>query len=121
MTDPKIHEALSQVIDDAIANGSGYLVDDIAAAVLELVGPKPLKWVNMGGTSRASFPSGGYAACAHDHDDVALAIHDGSLRVLSRYPTLEAAKARAQARADLGHWTNTNIGDLTLDQLKRLC
>ena len=74
-----------------------------AAAVLELVGPRPLKWMNNG-----NHWAGGLGWVVRKM---------GGQYVLTKasrfdqyFPTLEAAQAAAQAHADAAHWANTQIG-----------
>ena len=74
-----------------------------AAAVLELVGPRPLKWMNNG-----NHWAGGLGWVVRKM---------GGQYVLTKasrfdqyFPTLESAQAAAQAHADAAHWKNTKIG-----------
>ena len=74
-----------------------------AAAVLELVGPKPLKWMNngnhwAGGLGWVVRKMGGQYVLTK------------ASRFDQNFPTLEAAQAAAQAHADAAHWANTKIG-----------
>lgn len=76
-----------------------------AAAVLELVGPRPLKWMNNG-----NHWAGGLGWVVRKM---------GGQYVLTKasrfdqyFPTLEAAQAAAQAHADAAHWANCPLGKL---------
>ena len=76
---------------------------DQAAAVLELVGPKPLHWMNNG-----NHWAGGLGWVVRKM---------GGQYVLTKasrfdqyFPTLESAQAAAQKHADAAHWANTKIG-----------
>jgi len=79
---------------------------EIAAAVLDLCGPKPLIWQR----------NGDHWACGRD----GLVIRKIASRfTLTRrnafgqdFETLEAAQAAAQAHADAAHWANTRMGDV---------
>ena len=77
-----------------------------AAAVLELVGPRELVWVQVDNVlPRVVYKSGPYNAWP-----------DGTWRKIgvtggaAINPTLESAQAAAQAHADAAHWANTQIG-----------
>ena len=76
-----------------------------AAAVLELVGPKPLHWMNNG-----NHWAGGLGWVVRKM---------GSQYVLTKasrfdqnFDTLEAAQSAAQAHADAAHWANCPLGKL---------
>ena len=76
-----------------------------AAAVLEMVGPKPLHWMNNG-----NHWAGGLGWVVRKM---------GGQYVLTKasrfdqyFPTLESAQSAAQAHADAAHWGNTPIGKL---------
>ena len=79
---------------------------EIAAAVLDLCGPKPLIWQR----------NGDHWACGRD----GLVIRKIASRfTLTRrnafgqdFATPEAAQAAAQAHADAAHWGNTRMGDV---------
>ena len=74
-----------------------------AAAVVEMVGPKPLHWMNNG-----NHWAGGLGWVVRKM---------GGQYVLTKasrfdqyFDTLEAAQSAAQAHADAAHWANTKIG-----------
>ena len=103
MTNPAILETLAKVIAKAYDNALMHGERDAAAAVLELVGPKPLHWMNNG-----NHWAGGLGWVVRKM---------GGQYVLTKasrfdqyFPTLEAAQAAAQAHADAAHWANTKIG-----------
>ena len=120
MTDPAILEALARAIHchdgrlptpwdaDMIARWPDdceyerKVAMSQAAAVLELVGPRPLKWMNNG-----NHWAGGLGWVVRKM---------GGQYVLTKasrfdqyFPTLESAQAAAQAHADAAHWANTKI------------
>ena len=83
-----------------------------AAAVLELVGPKPLVWVK---SHWEMYTAGAYTInLMHWPDtptDHKLYIEqENGVEFIGNYPTIEAAQAAAQAHADAAHWANTKIG-----------
>ena len=101
MTNPAIIEALTAKMEEIWNDDLSFA--DQAAAVLELVGPKPLVWMRNG-----SHWAGGLGWVVRKM---------GSQYVLTKasrfdqnFDTLEAAQAAAQAHADAAHWANTNIG-----------
>ena len=123
MTDPAILEALARAIHchdgrlptpwdaDMIARWPDdceyerKVAMSQAAAVLELVGPRPLKWMNNG-----NHWAGGLGWVVRKM---------GGQYVLTKasrfdqyFPTLEAAQAAAQAHADAAHWANCPLGKL---------
>ena len=115
MTDPAILEALTEVI----GNGriSDYPSTLIAAAVLELVGPRPLVWDVF------ECGRGAKATAWRKANYLITRWSDGRFELVESYPgyqgdniagafmpTLEAAQAAAQAHADAAHWANTKIG-----------
>ena len=78
---------------------------DQAAAVLELVKPKPLHWMNNG-----NHWAGGLGWVVRKM---------GGQYVLTKasrfdqyFDTIELAQAAAQAHADAAHWNNTKLGDM---------
>lgn len=83
-----------------------------AAAVLELVGPKPLVWHSpCAGLYRADAALGLYEVIFAEETSMCFRVAGGvfhRLRVMG--DTLEAAQAAAQAHADAAHWKNTKIG-----------
>ena len=92
----------------------------IAAAVLELVGPRKLEWKTLGdGKGRYRLDSSiSVARHAYGLYFVSLHCNSGSDYYWSGpaysgskyYPTLEAAQSAAQAHADAAHWANTALG-----------
>ena len=105
MTKPAILEAMVKVIAKAYDNALMHGERDAAAAVLELVGPKPLHWMNNG-----NHWAGGLGWVVRKM---------GGQYVLTKasrfdqyFPTLEAAQAAAQAHADAAHWANCPLGKL---------
>lgn len=92
-------KAISAAYDDALMHGER----EAAAAVLELVGPRPLHWMNNG-----NHWAGGLGWVVRKV---------GSQYVLTkasrfdqRFDTLTSAQAAAQSHADAAHWANTKIG-----------
>jgi len=88
-----------------------------AAAVLELVGPKPLVWDVF------ECGRGAKATAWRKANYLITRWSDGRFELVESYPgyqgdniagafmpTLEAAQAAAQAHADAAHWANTKIG-----------
>ena len=101
MTNPAILEALTAKMEEIWNDDLSFA--DQAAAVLELVGPRPLKWMNNG-----NHWAGGLGWVVRKM---------GGQYVLTKasrfdqyFPTLEAAQSAAQAHADAAHWANTKIG-----------
>ena len=84
----------------------GSTINEAAAAVLDLCGPKPLIWKR----------NGDHWACGRE----GLVIRKIASRfTLTRrnafdqtFDTIKAAKAAAQAHADAAHWANTRMGDV---------
>ncbi len=123
MTDPAILEALifmTHEIIDRVYDEDGThrdMADEIAAAVLELVGPKPLVWDVF------ECGRGAKATAWRKANYLITRWSDGRFELVESYPgyqgdniagafmpTLEAAQAAAQAHADAAHWANTKIG-----------
>lgn len=120
MTDPAILEALifmTHEIIDRVYDEDGThrdMADEIAAAVLELVGPRELMW------------EAEYIAATGLNNWTCKTPHGNELRVFRAwwgmqnvwgyvfdgefYYTDVAAQAAAQAHADAAHWANTKIG-----------
>ena len=93
-----------------------------AAAVLELVGPRPLVWgmVHHRGTdfieARSSI-TGTYSLRCTERGYTIIWLNERPLHPVVHgahfsYGTLEAAQAAAQAHADAAHWANTALGDM---------
>ena len=110
MTNPAILDALTEVIMNTPGDPHSYgpTVHDaraFAAAVLELVGPKPLQFADeMGDGVLTSREKRTLYRCFPQEDGRFFVSHCGF------FPTLEAAQAAAQAHADAAHWANTKIG-----------
>ncbi len=92
-----------------------------AAAVLALVGPKPLVWLVLGdGNPRDIYSSLSIAASPYGPYFIGHSPKSGDQYCWSGpcnsggrwFPTLAAAQAAAQAHADAAHWANTKLGDL---------
>ena len=120
MTDPAILEALifmTHEIIDRVYDEDGThrdMADEIAAAVLELVGPRELMW------------EAEYIAATGLNNWTCKTPHGNELRVFRAwwgmqnvwgyvfdgefYYTDVAAQAAAQAHADAAHWKNTKLG-----------
>ena len=129
MTDPAILEALAKAMNGPhlpVPGDSKHTIAELrdikwqnigkgdrqnflnqAAAVLELVGPKPLVWSmpDKNGWRRAGEYHLGPCNTAERQWGYGLV-----LSKISWHPTLEAAQAAAQAHADAAHWANTQIG-----------
>ena len=115
MTNPAILEALADAIRGA-CNGTpdaateAEVTDAIAAAVLDLVGPKPLVWQsNIYGdaTAYVAHHNGKKYVYGVDFEGEFYAqTPDGE----TDHPTIEAAQSAAQAYADAAHWANTALG-----------
>ena len=112
MTNPAILEALVKAIsaayDDALMHGER----EAAAAVLELVGPKPLVWHQSGGShimdgESHTVPTGYTVRYADENGWKWKAL---CLGAYGWKQSPEAAQAAAQAHADAAHWKNTKIG-----------
>ncbi len=117
MTD--IRETLRDVIREH--RNAGRSSDEIAAAVLALVGPKPLVWLVLGdGNPRDIYSSLSIAASPYGPYFIGHSPKSGDQYCWSGpcnsggrwFPTLAAAQAAAQAHADAAHWANTKLGDL---------
>jgi hypothetical protein len=84
----------------------GLSASDAAAAILDLCGPKTLKWQR----------NGSHWACGRDGiviRGIASRFHLTRRNFFDQtFDTLEAAQAAAQAHADAAHWANTPMGDL---------
>ncbi len=122
MTDPAILEALifmTHEIIDRVYDEDGThrdMADEIAAAVLELVGPRELMW------------EAEYIAATGLNNWTCKTPHGNELRVFRAwwgmqnvwgyvfdgefYYTDVAAQAAAQAHADAAHWANCPLGKL---------
>ena len=138
MTNPAILEALARAIhchDGHLPTPwDAYMIDrwpddceyerkiamSQAAAVLELVGPRPLVWgmVHHRGTdfieARSSI-TGTYSLRRTERGYTIIWLNERPLHPVVHgahfsYGTLEAAQAAAQAHADAAHWANTQIG-----------
>ena len=104
MTNPAILEALTAKMEEIWNDDLSFA--DQAAAVLELVGPKPLVWVQVGSVlPRVVYKSGPYNAWP-----------DGTWRKIgvtggaAINPTLEAAQAAAEAHHIAAYWAQSKIG-----------
>jgi hypothetical protein len=113
MTDRNaILEALTAKMEEIWNDDLSF--EDQAAAVLELVGPKPLVW-EAAHKNRWECTAYFVEHYTWPHPLPAqyrLHLVDGTWEgdVLGNYPTLEAAQAAAQAHATAAHWANTKIG-----------
>ncbi len=122
MTDPAILEALifmTHEIIDRVYDEDGThrdMADEIAAAVLELVGPRPLVWESPCEANNrchiARTPRGDY------YVDVDGGRHQAWMESLTKPYEVQigepvgdmfAAKTAAQNHADAAHWANTKI------------
>ena len=74
-----------------------------AAAVMELVGPKPLVWMRNG----THWACGRGYVVRQQYSRYVLTIRN---QFDQTFDTLEAAQAAAQAHADAAHWANTQLG-----------
>ena len=114
MTNTTILEALTVKMEEIWNDDLSF--EDQAAAVLELVGPRPLVWgyVSDTHTLQAQSPYGEYSVGFDDgwwgqlignmpwewEPDCDPRTYDGP----------DEAQAAAQAHADAAHWANTQIG-----------
>ena len=113
MTKPAILEALTAKMEEIWNDDLSF--EDQAAAVLELVGPKPLVWeaYAQGEISRPNDVHPEYCTAPSVSKERA-----GEWRLrgpwigFNYYPTKEAAQAAAQAHADAAHWANCPLGKL---------
>jgi len=106
MTRDEMITALTRVIIDH--RNASRASDEIAKAVLDLCGPKPLVWEAEENHWYALCPTGSY----HIYSANGLFhAHEGD-RFSERleFPTLEAAQSAAQSHADAAHWANTKMG-----------
>jgi len=106
----KMIEALAVVISNSLHNSPKH--SDVAAAVLEMVGPKPLVWHSGSSTTT----NARYTIAQSDYDDgfgeIWYILIDGKTAgKFGQFSTEEAAQAAAQEHADAAHWVNTKIGD----------
>ena len=120
MTNPAILEALTEVI----GNGriSDYPSTLIAAAVLELVGPRKLEWASipitkehegLAGLWLCSWgPLGQYQVHMFDTDPSHVMLNGPDIVPTGIHGTIESAQAAAQAHADAAHWANCPLGKL---------
>lgn len=103
MTPEQIKEAIAAMFENYRLGKDGNTSTEAAAAVMALVGPKPLHWLRSGN---------------HWADDHGYLVRKmGSRYTLTirnqfnqYFNTLEAAQAAAQSHADAAHWANTKIG-----------
>mgnify|MGYP006394719301 CR=1 FL=1 len=112
MTEDQIKTALYGVI--AKHRNAGRPSEEIATAVMALVGPKPLEF-NRKGAARVGRSI--YVVLESEFDDGAGEIWyvmlDGkTLSSLGQFNDEESAQAAAQAHADAAHWGNTALGEL---------
>ena len=107
MTNPAILEALTAKMEEIWNDDLSF--EDQAAAVLELVGPKPLVWSmpDKNGWRRAGEYHLGPCNTAERQWGFGLV-----LSKISWHPTIESAQAAAQAHADAAHWANCPLGKL---------
>jgi len=83
---------------------------EIAAAVLDLCGPKPLVWF-----LNPDIGEGGYLS--QERNGVVYHVMDDGWSIHRRggwqdASSIQAAQAAAQAHADAAHWANTRMGDV---------
>ena len=123
MTDRNaILEALTDAIRDA-CNGTpeaateAEVTEAIAAAVLELCGPRPLVWLRQSHDCYVAHTVFGDTAVQNESHALALdrwgwwIAGSGEDDDPAGYAvTLEAAQSAAQAHADAAHWANTALG-----------
>ena len=118
MSNPAILEALTAKMEEIWNDDLSFA--DQAAAVLELVGPRPLVWgmVHHRGTdfieARSSI-TGTYSLRCTERGYTIIWLNERPLHPVVHgahfsYGTLEAAQAAAQAHADAAHWANTALG-----------
>lgn len=117
MTSPAILEALTAKMEEIWNDDLSF--EDQAAAVLELVGPRPLVWDVF------ECGRGAKATAWRKANYLITRWSDGRFELVESYPgyqgdniagafmpTLEAAQAAAQAHADAAHWANCPLGKL---------
>jgi len=111
LTRDEIKAKLTAVIREL--RNAGRASDEIAAAVLDLCGPKPLVWAETSpGFYRADILRGCYKVYGKDGDwRAVLMAYCVGYNVTRGEKTPEAAQAAAQAHADAAHWANTRMGD----------
>ena len=83
-----------------------------AAAVLELVGPRKLEFVDRGATVDHRYKANTEYGCYYIERSKSGLFNwwTPMLRGKVEVNSLEAAQAAAQAHADAAHWANTKIG-----------
>ena len=108
MTTEQIKEAIAKVFESYRLGKDGNTATEAAAAVMALVGPKPLvwkyveriqAWVDEGQNGFTIYENAG---------DFWLCTPDAKREP---HPTLVAAHAAAQSHADDAHWANTPLSD----------
>ena len=105
-----IHEIIDRVYDEDGTHRD--MADEIAAAVLELVGPRELEWHQRDPQYWAAETVAGMCYIL-EYPGNAMPFKFDARNYsghMSRHPTLESAQAAAQAHADAAHWANTKIG-----------
>lgn len=111
MTRDEIKDRMTAVMEKIYNDDLSF--EGQAAAVLELVGPKPLVWhygsaVSSNGTR--------YLVARTDFDDGCgefwyIYIDGKPAGKMGQHNSEEAAQAAAQSHADAAHWANTKMGD----------
>ena len=111
-------EKIAAMLEDYRCGRNGHTAMEAAAAILDLCGPKPLVWEIF---------EGGRGAKAKAWNKANYLIRrwsDGRFELVESYPgyqgdnlgggflpTLEAARAAAQAHYDAAHWAGTKLGE----------
>ena len=120
MTNPAILEAMTAKMEEIWNDDLSFA--DQAAAVLELVGPKPLVWASipitkehegLAGLWLCSWgPLGQYQVHMFDTDPSHVMLNGPDIVPTGIHGTIESAQAAAQAHADAAHWANCPLGKL---------
>jgi hypothetical protein len=119
MTRDEMIDVLATMVEDYRHGKDGRTAKELAAAVLDLCGPKPLRWeepcqannyCTIARTTRGDY-----------YVDVCGGRHQAWMESLTKPYEVQigeplgcmiSAQAAAQVHADAAHWANTPMGDL---------
>ena len=114
MTTEQIKEAIAKVFESYRLGKDGNTATEAAAALMALVGPKPLVW------PEAPHPTGIYKTrvfrgvyyCMKIHAPDRVSWRTNVVYGWSDANSEQAAKAAAQSHADAAHWANTALANM---------
>jgi len=119
MTTEQIKEAIAKAFESYRLGKDGNTATEAAAAVMALVGPKPLVWEYPSDLNNyctiARTPRGDYYVdiCGGRHQAWMESLTKPyEVQIGEQVENVYSAKAAAQSHADAAHWANTPLADM---------